>query len=465
MSKQEGTVVIVGAGLAGLYAAQLLSSVVPRVVVVEASGEVGGRVKEIGGLVPWPLQLGPEFIHGSENSVLMRMINKYGWGTKELEWPDRYYFADDKTCCGGENETEDVAWVHDFFDGILEAEGAEGESVRDVLVRSGATERQIEIAEVCYANDFGASLKRMGLPELKQEKLRWNYGEKYLLLDRPLSRLVERLAAGTDVRLGWEARAIRYEASVEAGANLAPGAAGTCGGPGRRCQVVDREGRSIDCDAVVVTVPHRILQDGDIDFEPPLPPDKLGAISRVSMSTAVKVFLIFRHRFWPESFWDACCPFGFLPEVWATEYDSQGRAETGAAGGAAIVGFACAERAERIAAMPEEEVVRASLAQLDEMFASRVDPKPATSAFESCHVKDWSKEPHIRGAYTFPGRGAREGDRGLLGRPLGSLFFAGEATHEGVNPCMQGALETGERAAREVLRTFRVRAERHQTKL
>ena len=50
-------------------------------------------------------------------------------------------------------------------------------------------------------------------------------------------------------------------------------------------------------------------------------------------------------------------------------------------------------------------------------------------------------------------------------RPLGSLFFAGEATHEGVNPCMQGALETGERAAREVLRTFRVRAERHQTKL
>ena len=31
------------------------------------------------------------------------------------------------------------------------------------------------------------------------------------------------------------------------------------------------------------------------------------------------------------------------------------------------------------------------------------------------------------------------------------LFFAGEATHAAVNPCMQAALETGERAAAQVL--------------
>lgn len=32
------------------------------------------------------------------------------------------------------------------------------------------------------------------------------------------------------------------------------------------------------------------------------------------------------------------------------------------------------------------------------------------------------------------------------------LFFAGEATHPAVNPCMQAALETGERSAAQVLR-------------
>ena len=34
----------------------------------------------------------------------------------------------------------------------------------------------------------------------------------------------------------------------------------------------------------------------------------------------------------------------------------------------------------------------------------------------------------------------------------GTVFFAGEATHEAVNPCLQAAFETGERAAKEILR-------------
>jgi hypothetical protein len=44
------------------------------------------------------------------------------------------------------------------------------------------------------------------------------------------------------------------------------------------------------------------------------------------------------------------------------------------------------------------------------------------------------------------------GIREALAAPVGdTLFFAGEATHAAVNPCMQAALETGERAAAQVL--------------
>ena len=43
--------------------------------------------------------------------------------------------------------------------------------------------------------------------------------------------------------------------------------------------------------------------------------------------------------------------------------------------------------------------------------------------------------------------------RECLSAPVGGvLFFAGEATHPAVNPCMQAALETGERAAAQVIR-------------
>lgn len=79
-------------------------------------------------------------------------------------------------------------------------------------------------------------------------------------------------------------------------------------------------------------------------------------------------------------------------------------------------------------------------------------PRPATAAFLRGHVVDWSRVPYIGGAYTHPSLGARSGDRETLGEPVGrTLFFAGEACHEGVNPCMQAALETGRCAAQQVL--------------
>lgn len=62
------TVVIVGAGLSGLYAAQVLQRHVPDVLVVEAQDRVGGRIQQVMGtskLVPgwnslasWPFSGG-----------------------------------------------------------------------------------------------------------------------------------------------------------------------------------------------------------------------------------------------------------------------------------------------------------------------------------------------------------------------------------------------------------------------
>ena len=56
------------------------------------------------------------------------------------------------------------------------------------------------------------------------------------------------------------------------------------------------------------------------------------------------------------------------------------------------------------------------------------------------------------GAYTYPSLHAEVGDRDVLAEPLhDTLFFAGEATHPAINPCMQAAMETGQRAADQIL--------------
>ena len=61
----------------------------------------------------------------------------------------------------------------------------------------------------------------------------------------------------------------------------------------------------------------------------------------------------------------------------------------------------------------------------------------------------WSRHPYVRGGYTAPTAHAF-GLRRVLAEPIGRLFFAGEATNPRVSATVQSAIETGERAAREV---------------
>jgi monoamine oxidase len=68
-------------------------------------------------------------------------------------------------------------------------------------------------------------------------------------------------------------------------------------------------------------------------------------------------------------------------------------------------------------------------------------------------VADWGAEPYIQGLYSYPTVRTTEGHREALARPLGGkIYFAGEATNTfGASGTVHGAMETGRRAAREVL--------------
>ena len=84
------------------------------------------------------------------------------------------------------------------------------------------------------------------------------------------------------------------------------------------------------------------------------------------------------------------------------------------------------------------------------MFGTAEDPHPASGSCESYLVKDWAEQPHTFGAYSHPTLGAA-GQRAVLATEVhgGALLFAGEASHLGINPCIHGAMETGERAAEQ----------------
>jgi monoamine oxidase len=69
-------------------------------------------------------------------------------------------------------------------------------------------------------------------------------------------------------------------------------------------------------------------------------------------------------------------------------------------------------------------------------------------------MHDWSRDPFSRGAYSYVRVGGVDAAR-VIARPLQeTLFFAGEAADAGGrNGTVEGAIESGRRAAKAVLTT------------
>ncbi|KAF8072874.1 PAO3 [Scenedesmus sp. PABB004] len=423
--------IVVGAGIAGLQAAQALRAAHPDVLVLEAQQHVGGRVRQLHGFTGWPIEVGPEFVHGA-HSKLTEVMARYGLAASEKAWPDYWYFGAQRRLTDNEGVAKEVDELHELFENVCDEPppppGADV-SVEQWLRGKGATALQLAVADACYANDFGASLGQLGLREMIVESQRWDSGESYLIMDQSMSTLVARLAEGLTIRTGCPVTSVTHDA---AGALLR--------GPG---------GLALRARTVVITASLAVLQAGRIGFTPPLPADKVAAIRRLRMGNAAKVIVAFSRRFWPERLYDVVCTDCFVPEFWMTRHAVTDPAHERLH---ACVGFIAGPRADALSGMAPEAAAAAFVGQLDEIFGTPADPRPASDSYVKAHVFDWAREPWVGGAYTFPSLGAEAGDRAALAAPVGrALFFAGEATHTAVNPCMQAALETGERAAREVL--------------
>lgn len=448
-------VVVVGAGLAGLTAARsLVRAGVARVALVEAGGAPGGRVRQVrGGLAPWPLEAGPEFVHGGSRSVLKALLDEFGLKTREHAWPDKFWFARRPV---GERWVDDpesdpsVARADDIFERMVGETSAADRTIAEHLAATSEPREVVDVAEAAYANDFGTSLDRMGVFEITEEARHWSYDESYLVVEESLGVLVDRMAEGLDLRLNTAVEEI--VASQGSDHVVVRTRAQQLG--------VGRDGAGLlRCRHCVVTVPHAMLQEGTPRFSPPLPAHKRDALVRVGMGNAIKVFCVFSERVWPEGFFDVICPGAFVPEFWVTPHTRTTDCEASASGEHVITAFLAGKAADHAKVLTRDEIVRRTIAQLDEMFAEmpgapgyRRSRTPASDRLRATHVEDWSGAKWVRGAYTYPSAHAA-GARAALAMPSHGrrIFYAGEATNANANPCMQAAIETGHRAAAECL--------------
>jgi len=91
----------------------------------------------------------------------------------------------------------------------------------------------------------------------------------------------------------------------------------------------------------------------------------------------------------------------------------------------------------------------------DEATESTNIKDPASKFFVKYIIKDWSKEPFIQGGYTHPALSSSQKVREDLAEPINNkVFWAGEATHPKAYMTMHGAIETGDFAAKQVLKVL-----------
>jgi monoamine oxidase len=178
-----------------------------------------------------------------------------------------------------------------------------------------------------------------------------------------------------------------------------------------------------------------VLQAGAIEFEPILPPAKTQAIQMVAMGPIAKLALWFEHQFWPPLAYLGTD--GMILNWWPVYCDV----------GAVLMGYLGGPAVGELAKLGPEGAVNQGLAELSAMFGPAV-----RATFIKGQLVDWSNDPWARGGYTYTPVGAGNA-RAELAQPVANtLFFAGEATStNGHVATVHGAIETGRRAATEIL--------------
>jgi monoamine oxidase len=156
---------------------------------------------------------------------------------------------------------------------------------------------------------------------------------------------------------------------------------------GEKIKIQSTSGEYIS-DKVVVTVPVKILQVGDIRFNPKLPKAKQKAINEVTVWDGFKVFIEFSEKFYPTFY-----SFDVTPETDGQKlyYD----AAYGQNSKRHVLGlFTVGKPAEELGTLTESELKNKLLAELDELMDGL-----ASQHFLQMTFQHWGKEPYAKAAY------------------------------------------------------------------
>jgi monoamine oxidase len=430
----DADVIVIGAGAAGLTAAARLAQRSFRVTVLEARDRIGGRVFWTDGSDGREsVELGAEFVHGKAPET-MDLFRRRGFSAVELDGDSWTRDSGGTLVCDGDFRaaTDIFAQARDLdadetVDRYLQRFQRDPTMAPNVELARAFVEG-FDAADPSIASVIGVADELRSGVDYATRRPTGGYAP---LFDELYSDCVK---AGVKVVLSAAVRSIgwrRGEVTLDA--------------------FIGAERQMLRARAAVVTLPVGVLhaQSDGVAFEPPLPAEKQAALDKIETGHVVKVALRFRSCFWErvEGGRYAGASFfrvrgGRFPAYWTQR----------PLPGASIIAWAGGTQAKALFGLPEHALIAAAFEEFSGLFG---DPTSAREEFVDGVMHDWSSDPFARGAYSYVLVGGF-GARSALGAPVDdTLFFAGEATsNDGQGGTVNGAIATGERAAREAAATL-----------
>lgn len=428
-------VAVLGAGAAGLAAAAALAERGLRVGVLEARGRIGGRILTLAdSSLDWPIELGPEFIHGHApvTRALLEATGGIAIDTAGTRWtlregqptPRADMFAAMRQL---------MQRVESMPDEDLSVEEFLAREARDPSLEAACTYARMMVEGFDAADPRRASVRAIANEwsgmDGGQGRPMGGYGELAAHLARSLA------AAGGQLHLEAVVRRVEWRpGTVKVSADA----------PAEPLELVAR--------CVLVALPVSVLKRSPdepegVRFVPPLE-EKAAALRGIDVGPVVKVVLRFRRPFWEELHGGRFRDAGFLhaPQapfrtMW-TALPARVPLLTAWAGG---------PRAERLAGGSRNQLIEQALESIERALGAGPEMRDELVA---AYAHDWLQDRHARGAYSYITVGGC-GAPAELARPLrDTLFFAGEAANPGESGTVEAALQSGRRAAGEIAKQF-----------
>jgi len=412
------TVLIVGAGIAGLAAAQRLKSKGFSVIILESQDRIGGRLRT-NRTLGIPFDEGASWIHGPKGNPITQLASAAGANTfLTNDESVRVYDVDGKAYTDSALES-----AENQFNNALNSVRNSGSmqqsfgAVFNALYPAQANQRLWKYMLSAYLEfNTGADISMLSSLHFDDDE---EFNGSDVIITNGYDKIADHLGRDIDIRLRKRVSSIDYSGSKV---------------------LIKANGEVFEGDYAIITVPLGVLQSKTISFSPDLPVDKSAAIKRLEMGNINKFLLL-----WDKAFWDKDWQYiGYTPEIkgkFNYYLNLRKFSHTNA-----LMTFAFGDYATHSESMSDEQVIDEITQHLRAIYGSGI-PLPS----QMLRTR-WGSNIHSYGAYSFAANGSTSSDFDTLAAPVSDkVFFAGEHTSRAYRGTVHGAYLSGIREANRII--------------